>query len=1020
MKKKFIALILSLSLVLSLFGSITVLADDEEEETYETAVLGENTVYVEGNTVYLSFTPDETSYYRIYSTGSDDTCGCLLDSSFETIEEDDDSGDTFNFWIESKLEAGTTYYIGIGFWNSSDEGEVTFYIESYDPYSGTCGDDVTWNIEDGTLYITGTGEMYDYEQYEAGPWWDLVDEISSIVIGEGITYIGTYAFWYMYNVTSVTISSTVETIAQGAFDTVSVTEIVIPESVTYIGYEAFVNCYNLESLVINAENVTVNSNAFYNCSSLKSLEINSEEIIIGERVFGNCSSLENLVINLEYVYIGMFAFADCTSLESIVIDAVNVDIDSYAFGYCTSLASVVINAQAVIYARAFFGCTSLTDVYVESGSVYDYAFYYCFSLSEISGGAETGEIVVYNFPGYYWTSFSDNILTICYSGNITDLITSITINGEELDADDYTTELNVAYTYIYIGSDIFPSGGEYTVSVEYEYDSETYSDSFSVTVEGILSAAYEDGVLTLSSDCGRSIYYGDEALDALLADIDLSEIVTLNIEGYIYYIDSGILSEFENLSEINVSEDCLYTYEYSEKYKTIDDDGVIWTILIYEEETYGLYMDDGILYYIYSYKYSESGSSSSEGYGISSGWGEGPVQLWPAESDEEECEEHSWYVSGSSAEEDDLSDVVMTLTCSVCGSKVTIDATAELTGEDEVSCTEMWYTYYLLTAEYDGVTYTYDLALPHLGSGHSYDDGTVTSEATAKDDGEITYTCTVCGDTYTETIPASGEGVFKDSDTGNWYYYVDGEIDTSYTGFAENDYGTWYVEEGVVTFEYTGLVEDEDGTLWYVSASKVSSDTKIKKLDGIWYYLIDGAVASDYTGFAENDYGTWYVEEGVITFEYTGLVEDEDGTLWYVSASKVSSDTVIKKIDGIWYYLVDGAVASDYTGFAENSSGTWYVEEGVITFEYTGLVEDEDGTTWYVYQSKVQDTKTSVLKVNDVWYYIADGAVQYDYTGLASNSSGTWYVEEGIVTLSYNGTVTIDGVTYTIINSKVS
>ena len=270
-------------------------------------------------------------------------------------------------------------------------------------------------------------------------------------------------------------------------------------------------------------------------------------------------------------------------------------------------------------------------------------------------------------------------------------------------------------------------------------------------------------------------------------------------------------------------------------------------------------------------------------------------------------------------------------------------------------------------------------------------------------------------DTDSEDTEELLSGLNYDSETGVWAYYTDGEIDDSYTGLATNSAGTWYVEEGIVDFSYTGLVE-YDGVLYYVSYSKVSTNTGLYKISGTWYYFVEGAVASDFTGIVSNSAGSWYVEDGIVDFGYTGLVE-YDGVLYYVSSSKVSTNTGLYKFNGTWYYFVEGAVDYTYTGLVKNSAGWWYVEDSIVDFDYTGLVE-YNGSYWYVYDSNVKFV-TGLYKIDGTWYYISNGAAALSYTGLATNSAGTWYVEDGIVDFGYTGTVTIDGVEYTVVNSKV-
>ena len=69
--------------------------------------------------------------------------------------------------------------------------------------SGQCGDDIRWVLDNrGTLTITGAGAMYDYgyvwngEEWEGipTPWFGLREQIRKVVVGKGVTYIGTKAF----------------------------------------------------------------------------------------------------------------------------------------------------------------------------------------------------------------------------------------------------------------------------------------------------------------------------------------------------------------------------------------------------------------------------------------------------------------------------------------------------------------------------------------------------------------------------------------------------------------------------------------------------------------------------------------------------------------------------------------------------------------------------------------------------------------------------------------------------------
>lgn len=101
---------------------------------------------------------------------------------------------------------------------------VVAHVGSLFAESGTCGDNLTWflNTEDSTLTIIGTGEMYDYTQtemvkYSSAPWSIYMDNIRKIIVSEGVTYIGDYAF-QSCNLDSLIIPSSLTTIGKGIID----------------------------------------------------------------------------------------------------------------------------------------------------------------------------------------------------------------------------------------------------------------------------------------------------------------------------------------------------------------------------------------------------------------------------------------------------------------------------------------------------------------------------------------------------------------------------------------------------------------------------------------------------------------------------------------------------------------------------------------------------------------------------------------------------------------------------------
>jgi len=129
--------------------------------------------------------------------------------------------------------------------------------------SGTCGPHLRWHFTDnGVLTISGKGKMYDYSFYNRAPWgkYNIKRIIKRIIIGDGITTIGSRAFYTCSALISVTIPNSVTEIGDRAFEGCSaLTSVTIPNSVTTIGEGAFVDCiYNHRTTKTNQKYPSVN------------------------------------------------------------------------------------------------------------------------------------------------------------------------------------------------------------------------------------------------------------------------------------------------------------------------------------------------------------------------------------------------------------------------------------------------------------------------------------------------------------------------------------------------------------------------------------------------------------------------------------------------------------------------------------------------------------------------------------------------------------------------------------------
>lgn len=256
---------------------------------------------------------------------------------------------------------------------------------------GLCGDSVTYHYEDGILTISGTGDMTSYSSYitaKSRPWYDFENEITTVIIENGVTNIGSWSFYCCENLKSVTISSTVTSIGVSAFDACYALEsITIPSGVITIGGSAFECCSALTDISIASTVTSIGSMAFYGCSALTNITIPSKVTFIGSHAFSECSNLSSITILGGITSISVDTFYSCTSLESISVPDGVISIEKGAFYKCSSLKSITIpNSVTYIDSYAFYGCGSLSNISIPDGvtAIYEYTFYNCNSFTSIT------------------------------------------------------------------------------------------------------------------------------------------------------------------------------------------------------------------------------------------------------------------------------------------------------------------------------------------------------------------------------------------------------------------------------------------------------------------------------------------------------------------------------------------------------------------------------------------------------------------------------------------------------------
>ena len=233
----------------------------------------------------------------------------------------------------SYIENGNTYYYKVraldangtaGAWSSIVS--VTYRKPAAATVaSGKCGDSAKWTLDAaGTLTISGTGRMYDYEwPADRGgttpPWLanKYRDSIRALHVEQGITYIGRCAFDSCGNLSDVTLPTSLRIIGQCAFnDCTALRSIQLPEGLTTIMEDAF-NAAGLVSITFPSTLGELRDGAFMNCEKLQSLRLPEGLTTIGNWAFYCNPNISSIYIPASVTTIGEEAFIYYNNLATV-------------------------------------------------------------------------------------------------------------------------------------------------------------------------------------------------------------------------------------------------------------------------------------------------------------------------------------------------------------------------------------------------------------------------------------------------------------------------------------------------------------------------------------------------------------------------------------------------------------------------------------------------------------------------------------------------------------------------------
>ena len=261
---------------------------------------------------------------------------------------------------------------------------------------------------DGILILSGNGEIPDYTDISYPPWrsyaqgYEGYKKVQTIIIRNGITRVGNWAFEGYDTVTDLQIGATVTEIGEDAFRGFHEAERVsIPRSVTSIRENAFKGWLKLKEVVYDGnkkswrtlkENIEsgneplLNAKLIFNASILDSGQC-------GDNLYWTLSSNGTLTVTGSGPMWDLaeekeqWWYEDREDIEVLILESGMTRLGERAFSGCGQLTEVAIPGTVTeIGSRAFEGCEKLVTVSLPDGleTIPAYAFKDCKSLLEIT------------------------------------------------------------------------------------------------------------------------------------------------------------------------------------------------------------------------------------------------------------------------------------------------------------------------------------------------------------------------------------------------------------------------------------------------------------------------------------------------------------------------------------------------------------------------------------------------------------------------------------------------------------
>ena len=419
--------------------------------------------------------------------------------------------------------------------------------------SGTCGaegdgSNITWTLDaSGTLTFTGTGAMRDYTSQRDTPWGRSGNAIQAVIVQEGVTHIGAYAFFYYTNCRSVSLPSSLVSIGESAFAmNYGLTQLDLPEGLRKLGDMAFMSCRALERLTVPSTLEKIGKNTFSSCGSLSNVTLSEGLTVLGRLMFSGDRQLKNITLPQSLTTIGASAFQQ-TGLLELHIPANVTKIEGQAFEG-TALTSVEVPGTVkTLIDSAFSSCDNLRSFTLGEGfrSVPNGLLSRCRSLERVTLPQSLEKIDDYAFsecPRLTEINIPDSVTTFgirCFSRTGLRELTlpegTTTIGGRAFADMPDLRELHIPAAVTSFGIGVFAGDSSLTTASLPSSLTEIPESTFAFC-EKLTSVAIPDSVTSI----GKEAFKNCTSLTA----IDLPDAVT--------FIDASAFLDCQSLTQLQL------------------------------------------------------------------------------------------------------------------------------------------------------------------------------------------------------------------------------------------------------------------------------------------------------------------------------------------------------------------------------------------------------------------------------------------------------------------------------------